>query len=164
MAKYALLICLPKLCEWTGMRLIKKNCYFENLTKHAMQHRREQGSEHNDMLGLFINLIDKADKKSRATKESSRPEADNNGINDEQFEEDARLNGVTKEAVVDEETITQSATLFLTVGNDTTSNALSIVTYYLAINPEVQERVRQEIDDIAATVQDGKVTYEEIKR
>ena len=60
--------------------------------------------------------------------------------------------------------MTQSAVLFLIAGFDTTSFTLSLVAYYLATCPEVQERARQEADDLAATLDGATVTYDDVKR
>ncbi len=163
--KFIILVAFPKLCELTGFRIMKKSNYFSDLTRYAMQHRREQANnKHNDMLKLFVDLVDNADKAKTANGHAAKIEANNNVEEDEQFEADAKLSGITKEAVIDEETITQSAVLFLAAGFDTTAYTLSIVSYYLATNPEVQEKARQEVDDIAATLEDGKLTYDDVKK
>lgn len=38
--------------------------------------------------------------------------------------------------------------LFLIAGFDTTANTLSFTVYYLALYPDVQERLRQEVFDV----------------
>ncbi|XP_048582041.1 cytochrome P450 3A29 [Nematostella vectensis] len=53
----------------------------------------------------------------------------------------------------DPEIIAQSVT-FLLAGHETSSNALSATAYYLALNPEVQERLRLEIRMAAETNSD----------
>ena len=46
----------------------------------------------------------------------------------------------------EDEVLAQSF-VFILAGYETTSNALSYVTYCLALNPEVQENLIKEIDD-----------------
>ncbi len=121
----------------------------------ALEHRRGQDSKQNDMLKLLMDLQDSA--------KEARQEMNNNG-EDEQFETDAKLSGVTKAAVIDEDTVTQSAVLFLIAGIDTTAHTLSIVAYYLAINPDVQEMARKEADSIADALEDGNITYDDVKK
>jgi cytochrome P450 len=40
--------------------------------------------------------------------------------------------------------------LFLLAGYDTTSNALSYCTYLLSLNPNVQQKLRDEVDQVWA--------------
>lgn len=46
----------------------------------------------------------------------------------------------------DDEVLAQSFT-FILAGYETTSNALAYTTYCLALNPEVQEKLIEEIDE-----------------
>ncbi len=50
-----------------------------------------------------------------------------------------------KKRLTDED-ITGNAITFMLAGYETTGNALSYVSYLLALNPHVQERLQQEID------------------
>ena len=51
-----------------------------------------------------------------------------------------------KKTLTDEQIVGNVIT-FLVAGYDTTANALSYTSYLLALNPHVQERLQQEIDD-----------------
>ncbi|XP_031561235.1 cytochrome P450 3A4-like [Actinia tenebrosa] len=52
--------------------------------------------------------------------------------------------GGNKGGLSDDEITAQSAT-FLLAGHETSSNALTFITYHLAMNPNIQEKLRQEI-------------------
>ena len=87
------------------------------------------------MLQMFLDV-----KEKGVNKEDSKSLAG-------QFEKDAELKNVDAkfEEVMTDDAILQSATLFLVAGFDTTSNALSIISYHLATNLDLQERVREEV-------------------
>lgn len=52
--------------------------------------------------------------------------------------------GGNKGGLSDDEITAQSAT-FLLAGHETSSNTLTFITYHLAVNPDIQEKLRQEI-------------------
>ncbi len=127
----------------------------------AMAHRKEQDYHRNDMLKLLIDLQDNATVETRQTPKTN----DVPGTEEEfQFEKDARLSGVTRAAVIDEDTVTQSAVLFLFAGIDTTAHTLSMATYHLAMHPEIQDKAREEADNIAATLGNGTISYDDVKK
>jgi cytochrome P450 family 6 len=58
--------------------------------------------------------------------------------------------------------LTAQATVFFLAGFDTSSSATSYACWELAENPDVQERVQQEIDQVLGKYEE-KVTYEALK-
>lgn len=52
-----------------------------------------------------------------------------------------------KDGLTDDEVVAQSV-IFILAGHETTSNALAFVVYHLAMNPEVQEKLRVEIQTV----------------
>ena len=40
-----------------------------------------------------------------------------------------------------------NAMLFLLAGFETTSTSLALMSYYLALHPEIQEKLRREVDE-----------------
>ena len=50
-----------------------------------------------------------------------------------------------KKKLTDKE-ITAHATLFMLAGYETTSNSLTFTSYLLAIHPDIQEKLQEEID------------------
>ena len=72
---------------------------------------------------------------------------DQNENETDQFYKDAKLDHkVTKK--LSEFEIVSTALVILIAGYDTTANTLSYVCYELAKNPDIQERLREEVDDI----------------
>lgn len=64
--------------------------------------------------------------------------------------------------VLDDDDITQNAFLVLVAGYETTSNTLTLVSHMLVNYPEVQEKVRQELQ--AALGSDEEITYSTIQK
>jgi cytochrome P450 len=58
--------------------------------------------------------------------------------------------------------LTAQATVFFLAGFDTSSSATSYVCWELAANPDVQEKVQQEIDQVLGKYEE-KVTHEALK-
>ena len=66
------------------------------------------------------------------------------------FEQDAKVNvKIDPKKIIDNQVIGQSATLFLLAGFDTIGSTLDLISYHLAVNHEVQEKLRQEVDAVA---------------
>ncbi|XP_071631197.1 cytochrome P450 9e2-like [Temnothorax longispinosus] len=59
--------------------------------------------------------------------------------------------------------MTAQAFVFFLAGFDTSSLTMCFVTHQLAVNPDIQSKLREEIDDVLRQT-DGKPTYEAINR
>ncbi|XP_077559276.1 cytochrome P450 3A14-like isoform X3 [Haemaphysalis longicornis] len=78
-------------------------------------------------------------------------------------EDSKQSNGVPKSRALTTEEVVTTASILFAAGFETTATALSYVVYVLAAQPEVQERLRQEIAD-AAAVNEGALDYETIMK
>jgi cytochrome P450 family 6 len=81
----------------------------------------------------------------------------------EQFEKDAKLNHVAKQGEFNELTIVATALVLLVAGYDTTGSTLSFLCYQLAKNPEIQDRLRAEIQEVTGD-SDEEVTYDHLSK
>ena len=93
-------------------------------------HFRKTGVKRNDLIDIFIDELDKDHSKS--------------GFSGEELE-----TGLVATAI-----------LFFFAGFDTTSTTLSIVVHALVHHPEVQEKVRKEIEEV---IGDEEITAEHLK-
>lgn len=57
--------------------------------------------------------------------------------------------------------ILAQAMVFLFAGFDSSANLISFITYELALNPDAQKRLQEEIDESLAKT-NGVVVYEEV--
>merc|ERR1712122_63912 len=78
-----------------------------------------------------------------------------------QFDKDSEIVHTAKEGQMDDISIAATAMVFMIAGYDTTGTALSFACYQLAKNPEVQEKLRREIDDFMEDSKD--LTYSDIQ-
>ena len=60
--------------------------------------------------------------------------------------EDGESSQKTEKKKLTDEEITAHATLFMLAGYETTSNSLTFVSYLLALNPDIQEKLQEKID------------------
>merc|ERR1719495_339797 len=82
----------------------------------------------------------------------------------EQFDQDAKLQlKILKKSTLDEEAIVATALVIMVAGYDTTGSTLSFVCYQLAKNPDVQERLRNEVEDVMDG-NENELGYEDIKK
>ena len=54
--------------------------------------------------------------------------------------------GESSQKKLTDEEITAHATVFMLAGYETTSNSLTFTSYLLALNPDIQEKLQEEID------------------
>uniref|UniRef100_A0A914X045 Cytochrome P450 n=1 Tax=Plectus sambesii TaxID=2011161 RepID=A0A914X045_9BILA len=118
----------------------------DKITKIVDERRLEKdGVERNiDFIQLFLEA-ESEDAKS-TTNENKKLELSNMKV--------------TKKLTTQE--IVGQLTLFLVAGYDTTSNSLSYITYELATHPEVQEKLRAEIDEVCSG--SAEITYEQVSK
>ena len=91
---------------------------------------RESGARRNDIIDIFIDELDKTNDESFFTKE------------------ELELGFVA------------TAILFFFAGFDTTSTTLSVVMHALMHHPDIQDKVRNEIEDV---IGDDELTAEHLK-
>ncbi len=94
--------------------------------KETLRRRRETGKRRNDFVDLMVD----------ATKDK---------LKDGEAESIKRTRGKTTE--IGEQHVISTAVILLGAGYDTTGSALSFLFYNLAKNPEIQERLQEEVDE-----------------
>ncbi|KAJ9573562.1 hypothetical protein L9F63_009047, partial [Diploptera punctata] len=141
---FGFLIC-PKMMQMLGARIIpeKATQYFQNVIHEAISTREQEGIVRPDMIQLLLQ----AKKGNLQTEKSEEKTID--------AEEDI------KEYEMDNDDITAQALAFFLAGFDTTSTLLCFASHQLAVHPEIQTRLQEEIDK---TLQEngGKLTYEAV--
>jgi cytochrome P450 len=121
--------------------------FLSKLVRQTIKQRRESGQRRNDLIDLMIDCI--KEDKTDETRVEDHPEEE-----EDQYEQDMKLksdhnaqDGRHKNIKLDEDIVVATAMVFLVAGYDTTGITLSCLAYHLAKQPDIQERLRQEIDE-----------------
>lgn len=118
--------------------------YFKEVSVNIIQKRKERHCRQEDFLQLMM------DAQEGALQEA--PECTTGKESSEIFNLDSEIkndiNFVSK-ALSEDEALAQCVLFFL-AGHDTTSSVLSYAVYLLALNPEVQAKLRKEVDECIA--------------
>ncbi|KAG8239231.1 hypothetical protein J437_LFUL018495 [Ladona fulva] len=148
----ALLIILinPTLANFLRLRFFPKDItdFFRGLVKEVVSRREATGVTRNDFLHLLVQ-VSKTGKLSLGSTEEESKNAKNVEGNLTQWSP-SRLDDVAAQAVG-----------FFSDGFETSSTALGFVMLEMAHNPDIQERLRNEIREYMAK-NNGELTYEAV--
>ncbi|CAH0395389.1 unnamed protein product [Bemisia tabaci] len=133
--KYAIALVIrqffPDFYSYLGLRSFPKevNSFFLDLTRDTIEMRKKHNIQRNDFMDLLIKLKEEKD-----------------------------LNASHKTFEINHKTLTAQAFVFFTAGFETTSTTLSFCLYELALNPEIQLKAVQEIQEAKKT--NAHLTYQ----
>ena len=153
MIKYLIPFLVPygrNIMDFLGISTFKKKEteFFYNIIIETLNQRKQSKVKRNDLIDMMLDAI-KGDLKEEEEKE-------------EQFDIDAKLKHSVKKKEFDEVEIVATAMALLIAGYDTTGSSLSWCLYELSKQPEIQEKLRAEIESTCDDIDDG-ITYEQIQ-
>ncbi|GAB6026265.1 hypothetical protein CHUAL_012471 [Chamberlinius hualienensis] len=149
------MIFTPKLMELFEISMFSAKCltYFEKVVHNVVNSRRSQNIRRNDFLQLLLDAQERE-------KEGKLLEDNENGhVNKTEATDDSSV-GWKQHKVLDESGLVANSILFLLAGFDTTANTISFASYLLALNPECQQKLKDEIDQ--AIAKHGELTTDVI--
>lgn len=125
----SLVILFPAVADFLKLKFTPTEVidFFRRMTKEAVTYREKNNVKRNDFLQLLIHLKQKAEDLNNS-KDKSIP---------------------WYKKFTDEDIAAQALTFF-TDGYETSSTALAVLLYDLACNPDVQKRLREEVDSVIA--------------
>ncbi|GFS49402.1 cytochrome P450 3A21 [Nephila pilipes] len=129
--------------------------FFKETTLRIIEERKRTGQVRNDFLQL---LMDTAKEVSEEEKWEENDKGDIASNYEEQNEGQQMFRTTTNKKLTMNELVGQCVIFFL-AGYETTASTLSYATYLLALNQDVQERLREEVDKTLKENK-GKLTYE----
>ncbi|XP_058837423.1 cytochrome P450 9e2-like [Topomyia yanbarensis] len=147
---------IPSVMSYLGIDFIEHyhNIYFSSIIKNAVSMREKQGIFRPDMVhllmqarkGILKHQHEKAQKEGFAT-----------------VEESDIGKGVSSHSMSEVEMIAQCLLFFL-AGFDTVSTNLTFLTYELTINPDVQNKLYEEIVATHESLNGGPLNYETLQK
>uniref|UniRef100_A0A1L8E408 Putative cytochrome n=1 Tax=Nyssomyia neivai TaxID=330878 RepID=A0A1L8E408_9DIPT len=155
--KFILLMMFPKFFEITKIRLIpeKLTGYFKNAIFSAMDYREKQNIIRPDMINLLMEA-----KKGKLTHQGAE-QHDSAGFATVEESQVGKQSG--KKTLSDDDILAQCFLFFL-AGFETVSVAMSFLTYELAVNPDVQEKLYQEILETSEELGSKSLNYDVIQK
>ncbi|CAH1376298.1 unnamed protein product [Tenebrio molitor] len=147
-------IASPKICKIFNITLFpqKVGTFFTKLVKSNIESREKHGIVRPDMINLLMEA-----RKSGMTHEETQPQQDA-GFATVQESELVKSTKTPKAEITDQD-ITAQALGFFFAGFDSVSSLMCFMSHELGVNPDVQERLIQEVDDTFESCK-GKLTYE----
>ncbi|KAL9922034.1 putative cytochrome P450 6a13 [Glossina fuscipes fuscipes] len=115
--------------------------FFMRVVKETIKLRQENQIKRNDFMDLLIELMEKREKLLKQG---------------QLIEEDDMASGLTYEQVC------AQAMVFFLAGFDTSSAAMAFCLYELALNPDIQRKLREEILKVLEKY-NSQITYESLK-
>ncbi|KAK7602694.1 hypothetical protein V9T40_006668 [Parthenolecanium corni] len=128
----------PKLLEYFNISELPTPLlpFFTKLLKQSEEFRKHESTKRNDMMQLFLDIRDQEEQNNVT---------DDSGIS---FNDNVILSNIF---------------LFYVAGFETTAATISFCLYELALNPEVQSKLRQEVRTVLKA-NGGELTYDTLKR
>ncbi|CAG2108004.1 unnamed protein product, partial [Medioppia subpectinata] len=132
--------------RWLGMAITKKIQFFIDSTKHILQIRRDSpNSKHNDFIQILMDaVIDKEGGSSREDQDANEAHYVNEGEEELAIERKTLKIKVTENKLTENEILAQAFMFFL-AGYETSATTLSFLSYELAMAPDIQQRLYDEI-------------------
>ncbi|XP_047117123.1 probable cytochrome P450 6a14 [Schistocerca piceifrons] len=131
----------PKLADifWIHSVPLDVDRYFTNLVKDTMNYRDAQKISRGDFLQLLMNL------------------RDDQGV----AEGDQQKSASSKDIKLNTGQLAAQCVVFFLAGFETSSTTMSFALHELALNPDIQKKLQQEVDE---TIQksNGQLTYDDV--
>ncbi|CAL1291396.1 unnamed protein product [Larinioides sclopetarius] len=161
--KLILFLVAPKLLKLFGVGVFasEASAFFKDMTLMIIEERKRTGQKRNDFLQLLMDTA----KEISDEQEKEAVEKDKGDITSNYELTDVEhqiFKTVTSKKLSLDELVAQSV-IFFVAGYDTTASTLSFSTYLLALNQDIQDKLREEVDE-ALEENNGELSYESIQR
>ena len=113
----------------------KTTKFFKDIVTDTLRARANSGEKRNDIIDMMVDAM----KQIAMEKEEDEMEH-------EQFEQDMKFTHKQKRKMTEQD-IVSNLIVLLIVGYDTTGMTLAAILWALSENPDVQEKLRREVDD-----------------
>lgn len=146
MLKLMFLFFFPRLFKLFKLAFVPPETmeFFANIIRNSIKTRKDQKVKMNDFIDFWLDMEKSAEKRQQQKLD--------NDENEQDYDKDAQLGqhhskvaNTTMNEQELERMIISSGLLVFFAGNDTTTTALSLVFYFMARHPDLQEKMYQEI-------------------
>lgn len=156
--KFLVLMLSKDLAKWLGVSFLPKDTtdFIKKLVADTISHRKKTKEYRPDVIQLLIEAMEGKLKHETIDKDSD----------DTSF-------AIVKESNIDKKggrqdwsdmEIAAQCFIFFVGGFDTTSNLFNFISYELAVDPVIQERLYQEIRKTQESLEGSPVTYDAIQK
>ncbi|XP_055699429.1 probable cytochrome P450 9f2 [Phlebotomus papatasi] len=147
---------LPKFSDVIGLRLNpeKESNFFRSLVTDAMKYREQQNIIRPDMINLLMEA-----KKGKLN--HTKTEKDTAGF---ATVDESSAHWKKSDRTWSETEMVAQCFLFLLAGFETMSSVLSFTAYEICANPDVQERLYEEIRTVNENLDNQKMNYETLNK
>ena len=136
----------------------KVNNFFFDLTRQMIQQRKASKKKYNDFLELMIS----AQKTIYKNNESEDTTEAHHNLGQEEVDSQRKAYGNVKDKYLTDDEMLAQAWIFFNAGFETTASTLTFATYELALNPDIQQRLYEEV--IGAIDSNGDIDYDLLSR
>ncbi|XP_055936165.1 cytochrome P450 3A21-like [Argiope bruennichi] len=159
--KLFIFLLFPKLAKLFKVSIIspKPLVFFREVILQIMEKRKKTGQTRNDFLQLLMATLKEDTEELKVDKGIEENSITSNYGHDESTYQTPKF-GSNKNLSLNA-AVAQSISFF-TAGFDTVASTLSFATYLLAVNPEIQERMYEEVHQVLEKTE-GELTYEAIQ-
>ncbi|XP_058837433.1 probable cytochrome P450 9f2 [Topomyia yanbarensis] len=152
--KFLLMRSMPRLMHKLGVDFIDSNLtnYFRKMIVDNIKQREVHGIVRNDMIHMLMEV----------RKGSLKHIKEEQGLNDAGFAtaEESSVGKTSHTRIWTENELIAQCFLFFLAGFDTVSTAMTFLTYELTINPDIQNRLYEEILETNQSLNDTALSYE----
>lgn len=156
--KFLIMQTLPKLAvlldiSFTDSKVTK---FFRSMVLGNIESRTKQGLFRPDMINILMNV-----KRGKTNEVNAVEEQNSDGF--ATVEESTVGNKVVKRVWTDDELVAQCFLFFL-AGFDTSSTLLSFLTHELTVNPGIQQKLYEEVQETYKSLNGKRLTYDALQK
>ncbi|XP_055631745.1 probable cytochrome P450 9f2 [Toxorhynchites rutilus septentrionalis] len=156
--KIFLLRSVPSLAQKLKLQLADAEAaeYFKAVITDNMRQREANSIMRNDMIHMLMEV-----RKGALKHQMGEHQMKDAGF---ATAEESVLEDITRSRVWSENELLAQCFMFFLAGFETVSSCLSFTTYELAINPKIQHRMFEEVQETERTLKGSQLTYEVLQK
>ncbi|EAT41567.1 AAEL006815-PA [Aedes aegypti] len=158
MIKFLLMRAMPALAEKLGADFVDAEAgkYFTGVIMENMKQRKAHGIVRNDMIHMLMEV-----RKGALKHEKGEQETKDAGF---ATVEESQVGKTTHSRIWKDNELVAQCFIFFLAGFDTLSTGLTFLTYELALNPEIQQRLYEEVMETESNLDGKPLTYEVLQQ